>query len=136
MKIKSWEDVEGALACIAEHESQIAQGKAMVDDAKEEIAGIEPHLEEFVRDHAEDLQERSRALDSGRVWLRKASRLVLVGKTSWKKVLAALVDERRMNLVRIKREVDKEALDQLSDERLGELKIRRDTKDAFGYETA
>jgi len=136
MKIKSWEDVDFTLTEIANQEATIVLGKSMADEAKAEIAELVPMVEEFVREHEADLQERALALPSGRVWLRKATRLGLIGRISWKKVLAALIEGKRLNLVRTKREVDKEALDQLSDERLGELRVRRITEDVFGYETA
>ena len=136
MKIKSWEDVDAALDEIGEQEALIAMAKATVDDAKEQIKTIAPHIEQWVREHEEDLQERSRALPNGRVWLRKATRLALVGKASWKKVLALLLEGKRYSLIHVERSVDKEALKELPDERLAELKIKRDTTDAFGYETA
>ena len=136
MKIRTWDDVGEALAEIAEREADIIQAKATADEAKASVADLVPMVEEFVREHEAELQERALALPTGRVWLRKATRLGLIGRTSWKKVLAALIEGKRLNLVRTKREVDKEALDQLSDERLEELRVKRITEDVFGYETA
>jgi len=134
MKIKSWDDVDAALAEIAEHQGAIAQAKADADEAKDAIAEVEPEIESFVREHEEDLLERSRAFENGRVWLRKATRLGLVGRWSWRKVLDGLIEAKRRALIRTKREVDKEALDQLTDDQLAELRVKRVTDDVFGYE--
>ncbi len=136
MKIRNWDDVDAALVEIAEREGEIAQAKADADKAKAVIAKLEPRIEEWVRDHEEDLLERTLAVESGRVWLRKATHLETVGRWSWKKVTDALVDAKRWTLVSTKRTVDKEALEQLTDERLAELKVKRVTEDVFGYETA
>lgn len=135
MKIKGWDDVDAALAAIADHEGEIAEAKARADEAKEAIAEIEPALETFVRDHEGDLLERSRAVEHGRVWLRQATRLILAHRrTNWKKVADALIAAKRWALLHTERKPDKEALNQLSDERLAELGIKRDTRDVFGYE--
>ena len=136
MKIKSWDDVDAALAEIAKHEGAIAQAKADADEAKTVIANLGPRIEEWVRDHEADLLERTLALTSGRVWLRKATHLETIGRSSWRKVTDALVEAKRWTLISTKRSADKEALEQLSDERLAELKIKRVTEDVFGYETA
>jgi phage host-nuclease inhibitor protein Gam len=134
MKIKSWDDVDLALAEIAEQQGAIAQAKSDVDEAKEAIADLEPEIESFVREHEEDLLERSRAFENGRVWLRKAKRLGLIGRWSWRKVLDGLIEAKRRTLIRTKREVDKEALEQLTDDQLAELRVKRVTEDVFGYE--
>jgi len=136
MKIKSWEDVDTALAEIAEHEENIMQAKATVDEAKGEIAKIEPAIEEYVREHEAELQERTLALVSGRVWLHRATHLDPMGRVSWKRILTEFIEYKRFNLISTKRTVDKEALKQLSDDRLKDLGVKRVTEDVFGYETA
>ena len=132
--IRSWDDVNEALAQIARLNGDIAQAKADADDAKEAIGELEPAIEAYVRENEAELLERTRALDHGRVWLRKATRLKLIGRYTWKKVLDALVADKRRSLIRTKPEVDKEAIDQLSDEQLSELRVKRETRDVFGYE--
>lgn len=134
MKIKSWDDVNLALAEIAGCQAEIVEAKARADEAKAVVAELEPRIEAFVREHEDDMQERSLALDSGRVWLRKATHLETVGRWSWRKVCDALVEAKRWTLVSTKRSVDKEALEQLTDERLAELKVKRVEEDVFGYE--
>jgi hypothetical protein len=134
MKIKSWDDVDAALAEIAAQQGEIAEAKARADEAKATIAELEPKIEEYVRENEPDLLERSRAVDHGRVWLRKATHLDLVGRWSWKKVLDQLIAAKRHNLIRRKPEVDKVALDELTDEALAELRVKRATEDVFGYE--
>ena len=134
MKIRSWEDVDEALGVIAGHTEAIAEAKASIDEAKAEIADLEPRIEEWTREHEADLLERSLAVANGRVWLRKATHLETVGRRSWRKICEALVEAKRWTLVSTKRSVDKEALEQLPDEKLAELHVRRVTEDVFGYE--
>ncbi len=76
MKIRSWEDADKALSEIAKRKEGIAVAKARVDSERELIGEIAGALEAFVREHDEDLQEKSKALPHGKVWLRQATRLV------------------------------------------------------------
>ena len=133
MKIKSWEDVDGALAEIAKRREAIAIAKARADTEREAIAELEPRIEAFVREHEDELQERSKSLPHGRVWLRSATRLVA---RSWAKVLERLQEGNMWGCIRKKYEVDKEALEERTDSDLAEVGARRKTEDVFGYEVA
>ena len=133
MKIKSWEDVDAALALITESQKVIAEARAKVDHEKAIIAAIEPRIEAFVREHEDELQERSKSLPHGRVWLRSATRLVA---RSWAKVLERIRECGRPDLVRAKEEPDKEKLAEMADETLKRFGVRRETEDVFGYEAS
>jgi rubrerythrin len=133
MKIRSWEDVDGALAEIAKREAAIAESKAAIDEEKAAIKELEPAIEAFVREHEMDMQERSLSLENGKVWLRKSKHL---HARSWQKVLERLKEGKVWTCIRKKFEVDKEALEGRSEEFLLEYGVRQKEEDAFGYETA
>jgi phage host-nuclease inhibitor protein Gam len=131
MKIKSWDDVDMALAQIAAHKEAIAAAKGLVDERREKIGELEPRIEAFVREHEDELQERGKSLPHGRVWLRQATRLVA---RSWARVLERLLEVGLDSLVRVKQEPDKDALTREPDEFLEKIGVKRKTEDAFGYE--
>lgn len=133
MKIKSWDDVDNCLGLIASYQRQIAGYKGQADALKATIAELEPRIEAFVREHEDELQERSKSLVHGRVWLRQATRLVA---KSWAKVLDKIRDWHRRELLRVKEEPDKTALALLDDAELKALGVVRKTEDTFGYEAA
>ena len=133
MKIKSWDDVDAALAEIAKREAAIAEAKAQIDEEKASIKELEPGIEVWVREHETDMQERSLSLENGKVWLRKATHL---HARSWQKVLDRLKEGKFWSCIRKKLEVDKEALETRSDEFLEQVGVRKKETDAFGYETA
>ncbi|MGD0263560.1 MAG: host-nuclease inhibitor Gam family protein [Candidatus Methylomirabilota bacterium] len=133
MKIKSWEEADEALLQIALTARGLAIAKATVEEREGEIERTEKALEEFVREHAQDLKEKSRNLSHGRVWLRWATKLYT---RSWKRVLEVLLDRKRLDLMHIKPKVNKEALEKCEDEFLEELGVGRKSGDVFGYETA
>ncbi len=131
MKIKSWEDVDRALMAIAVHQADIAAYKGIVDQWRAQIAELEPRIEAFVREHEDELQERSKSLTHGRVWLRRATRLTA---RSWAKVVDKLFGTPHEQCIRTKYEPDKERLAELTDEQLKAYGVKRETIDAFGYE--
>lgn len=133
MKIKSWDDVDMALAQIATHQEAIAACKASVDERRAKIAELEPRIEAFVREREDELQERSKSLPHGRVWMRQATRLVA---KSWAKVVDKLFGTAYEQCIRTKYEADKERLAELDDAVLKTFGVKRETSDAFGYEAS
>lgn len=133
MKIRSWDEADQALAEIAKRKEAIAVAKARADAERELIGEIEERLEAFVRDHEEDLQEKSKALPHGRVWLRWATRLTA---RSWAKVLENLLGQKELRFVRVDYEVNKDTLKDAGDAFLLQVGVRRKSGDAFGYETS
>lgn len=133
MKIRSWEDVDEGLGIIRESREVIAEARGKMSREHTIIGDLEQRIEAFVRDHEEDLQERSKSVRHGRVWLRSATRLVA---RSWAAVVARLKDDGGYAYLRIKEEADKEALAQADDAELAKFGVRRKTEDVFGYEVA
>lgn len=133
MKIKTWDDVDLALSKISDQQALIAAHKGEIDQARAAIAELEPRIEAFVREHEDELQERSRALAHGRVWLRSATSLVA---RSWAKALDKIIDWGRDDLIRTKLEPDKTAIALLGDDELKIIGVKRETQDVFGYEAA
>jgi len=133
MKIRSWEDADQALAEIAKRKEGIAVARARVDTEKREIESLEERLEIWVRDNEEDLQEKSKALPHGKVWLRWSTRLAA---RSWAKVLENLLAGKHLQYLRVEHEVNKDALKEVGDAFLLQIGVRRKSGDAFGYETS
>jgi len=133
MKIRSWDDADQALKEIAASKEAIAIAKARVDEQREEIGALEERLEVFVRDHEEDLQEKSKSLAHGRVWLRWSTKLTA---RSWAKVLENLLGQKDLRFVRVEYDVNKDALKDSGDAFLLQIGVRRKSGDAFGYETS
>jgi phage host-nuclease inhibitor protein Gam len=131
MKIKGWDDVDAALSSIANLQAEIAEHKGAIDHLREAIGELEPRIEAFVREHEDELQERSKSLTHGRVWLRQATRLA---SKSWAKVLTKLLGGPYEQYVRAKYEPDKERLGEMEDWELKDLGVVRKTDDVFGYE--
>lgn len=133
MKIKSWDDVNVALGEIATCQLEIAGWKGRIDESRSVISELEPRIEAFVREHEDELQERSKSLANGRVWLRSASRLAA---KSWAKVVEKLFGTAHEQCIRTKYEADKERLAELDDATLKTYGVKRETTDAFGYEAS
>jgi phage host-nuclease inhibitor protein Gam len=133
MKIRTWDDVDEALAAIAAHQVDIAHYKGTIDHLRAAVGELEPRIEAFVREHEDDLQERSKALAHGRVWLRQATRLAA---KSWAKVLDKILAGTDHQYIRTKYEPDKERLGELDDAALKAFGVTRKTEDVFGYEAS
>ena len=133
MKIRSWEDADQALAEIAARKEDIAICRARADEEKGAIGELEERLEAWVRDNEEDLQEKSKALPHGKVWLRWSTRLTA---RSWAKVLENLLMGKHLQYLRVEHEVNKEALNETGAAFLLQIGVRRKSGDAFGYEVS
>lgn len=152
--IGSLEDADKALAEIAEIDRIIeAANNRMNEDIdslkKETQAIIAPHVERkealgaglynFAELHKIDLfaKKKSRELDFGTIGYRKTSALELMKKisTSWKVVLERIKENKLLEAVRIKEEVDKETMSKWPSERLELVGVKREEKDEFYYET-
>ena len=146
MNIGSWDDVDKALLLIGEVERAIAREKATAEDYiakhKADLANrirmpeatreeLLAQVEVFVRAHEAEMDGRSMILVHGRVWLRKTSALTA---RSWKRVLAWLLENKKMEYVRVDHEVNKEALRGAPEKVLKACGARIKPEDAFGYE--
>ena len=77
---------------------------------------------------------KSVELDFGSLSFRLSTRLVTAGRgVTWDKVLERLKDRGHESGIRVKEEVDKEALAAWDDETLEAVGVRKKTSDIFGY---
>lgn len=152
--IGSLEDADKALAEIAEIDRIIEAANSRmnedIDSLKKETQEIiAPHVERkdalgaglynFAELHKIDLfaKKKSRELDFGTIGYRKTSALELMKKisTSWKVVLERIKENKLLEAIRIKEEVDKETMSKWPSERLELVGVKREEKDEFYYET-
>jgi len=106
---------------------------------KQDIEGLEQALVRFGESKKTELftRRRSISLNFGILGFRASSSVKLMKKTTWEQVLGFLRETGDAFLsacVRVKYEVDKEALRQLPQEKLAEAGCRLEQADAFYYE--
>ncbi len=106
---------------------------------KQDIEVLEQALVRFGESRKTELfsRRRSVALNFGILGFRASSAVKPMKKTTWEQVLGFLTDSRDKTLaacIRIKREVDREALRQLPPEKLAEAGCRLEQTDSFYYE--
>lgn len=104
----------------------------------QEIAVLEQSLMRYADYHKDSLfkTRKSVELSFGSFGFRASSKLKLIGKMTWERVLQSLRDNGLTTCIRIKEEPDKEALKGLSPERLKDLGCRVVQDDTFYYELA
>jgi phage host-nuclease inhibitor protein Gam len=144
MQIASWDDVDKALLEMGSLDRQVAAEKAKCDAEVEQRKAasalivkplaskrgeLEGMVEQFVRAHEAEMQGRSRTLFHGRVYLRKVTS---VTARSWKRVLDWLLENKKMDYVRVSHEVNKEALRDAPEKLLKACGARLKPEDAFG----
>jgi len=79
--------------------------------------------------------KKSLELDFGTLSFRRSSKIVTAGKgVTWEMVLEKIKDQGYSEAIRIKEEVNKEALAGWDDDKLGQIAVKRKTEDSFGYE--
>ncbi len=146
-KLKSWEEVDGALRQVGLLEVQRAQIEAAMNlrimEAKEHaMAQAEPLLEkkamlelamkEFAEEHRVDFGDRkSRPLTFGTVSFRISTRILIANVKKCVEMLKAL--GLRKYLI-VKETPNKEEMSALDDATLAKVGARRKIEDAFGYE--
>lgn len=145
--LNSYEQADDALRRIGELDRQIELSTAATDEAIDQVkqghkayceplltqkADLERQLKEFAESRRADFAStRTRELMFGEIGFRRSSAVVIkkIGDT-----LTALKGLGLMQCVRVKEEIDKEAMRTLSDETLANVGAALVTKDAFGYE--
>ena len=150
LAIDSLEEADAVLAEIAGRKRQIAlyeiRFKEEVDRLKAEcaancepirqgIAEREQALVQFGIARREELFRGKKSLDLnfGTIGFRASSALKTVKKLTWERVLG-LIKEKGLPCVRVKEEVDKEALRALAPEKLAEVGCKLEQADDFFYE--
>ena len=148
--VNTVEEADAVLAGIAGRKRQIALHEislkeevdrlktrcaAKCDPIKQEIAQMEQALMQFGIARKDTLfqSRKSLPLTFGTIGFRASSALKTVKKLTWERVLG-LIKEKGLPYVRIKEEVDKEALRTLDSESLAALGCRLVQEDSFFYE--
>lgn len=120
---------------------QIDQLKAAAKQQLEPLAGSRKRLEDalgvFGTQQKSELfpeRKRSQELTFGTIGFRRATALRLMAKRTWGGVLERLEALGFTSAIRIKREVDKPAMADWSDEQLETVGVKRETADEFYIE--
>lgn len=151
--IKSLDEADAALARIASRKREIdlvdlsiqeeidalkLKASADTEAARQEIAEIGSALARFAEGNKSELfaKRKSVALAFGTLGFQQSSALKTVKKTTWEQVLGYLDGNGMDDCIRVKKEVDKDALRRLSAEQLALVGCRLESKDEFFYELA
>lgn len=103
---------------------------------RQEIAGMEQALIKYAEYHKPDLFAKKKSLELcfGVIGYRASTKLRTLTKWTWERVLGALREDERRDCIRVKEEVDKEALKTLAPDVLARYGVRAVPEDAFFYE--
>lgn len=151
--IKTLEEADAALAQIAAQRRMIALIEATMNDEidavkvrataeadphKQEIVANEQALARFAEYHKAELFIRRKSCDLtfGSIGFRASTKIKLLSKMTWERVLEILRDTGLRQCIRVKEEPDKEALKGLAPEHLKELGCKVVQEDTFFYEIA
>lgn len=146
--ITSLEEADDALARIAARKREIslcelglkedadklkAACVAACEPAKQDIATLELALARFAETRKAELFDKKKSLNMnfGIIGFRASSTLKTIKKFTWDNVLGFLSERDMDTCIRIKREVDKEALRQLAPEKLAEVGCKLVQEDVF-----
>lgn len=149
--IHTLEEADSALAQIAAHRRQLDLIQTTMNDSIDAIkleaeAGAEPHkqniatLEKSLLHFAELRKaelftvKKSMPLQFGTIGFRASTKIKLIGKTTWERVLQALRDTGQKACIRVKEEPDKDALKGLEPGHLQSLGCKVVQQDTFFYE--
>jgi len=147
MPIADWHDADDLLREIATAQRNIAAFEADAERAIHNIkvslkAKVDPRLalidlyvrslEAFCSQHIDDFGSlRSRKLDFGTVGWRKSPPAIRTKKTTLEAIKCYFTKAKAALYIRVKEEVDKEALAKLTDEELRLISARREVTEAF-----
>jgi phage host-nuclease inhibitor protein Gam len=150
--LKSYYEVDDALLEIAQIDGRVARSEALVneqiqawkdqlvDETDDDLARKErlaKDLQEFCEFHKDEFTgKRSRELNHGTVGFRLSTALAALGKHTWASVLDLLKAAQRTSFIRVKEEIDKEAVrsaDLPADE-LAAIGMQMKEKDEFYFE--
>lgn len=150
---KNLEEVDTTLAEIADIERSLgrvehqmnkhidrvkADAEKIADPLRRRLATLENALTVYGETRKPELfgKRRSIELAFGTIGFRQSSELKPLSKLTWTDVLFRLQNKGTLGYIRIKKEVNKEALDEIKDGTvLADYGVRRVEKDTFWYET-
>lgn len=146
--LKSWQEVNDALRCIAEAQNEIAivesgmnmqidaikeAHEAKIKEYKEEIKRQELLIKEYTTDRRDELNGKSMDLTFGKVGFRKSTKLIL--PKALDRVISSLRKNGMEACIIVKETVNKDVLKTYPEEDIlqvgGSLKV----EDTFWYET-
>jgi phage host-nuclease inhibitor protein Gam len=152
--LKTLDDADAALAEIAGLRRHLALVESSMNEdidavkkraaeeaepVRQQIAALEQRLLRFTDYHRDELFSGGRktlALAFGSLGYRASTKLKLLAKWTWDRVLQELRDAQRYDCIRVKEEPDKEILKGLDPEYLKTLGCKVVQEDAFFYEVA
>ena len=149
--VNTVEDADAILAEIAARKRQISlheialredvdklktECAARCEPLKKDIEAREQALMQFALARREELFKgrKSRELTFGTIGFRVSSSLRTIKKMTWERVLGVLKERGMTNCIRIKEEVDKEALRTLGPNTLADVGCKLVQEDGFFYE--
>ena len=149
--LDSIEAVDAALAQIAARKRTIALIEAGMNEEvdriklaaaaecaphKQDVAGLEQAILRYADANRATLfaTRKSAKLTFGEIGYRASTSLKTLAKWTWERVLQALRDKEAYAFIRVKEEVDKEALKGLAPESLAEVGVKAVQADTFYYE--
>jgi len=103
-----------------------------------DIDDLEAGLSAFATSHKRELfsDRRSFSCTFGQFGFRRSTQLKPAPKYKWGDVLCTLDARQEVDAIRVKKEVNKEALQEWTDDQLAEVHVRRVPNDVFWYEIA
>ena len=157
--LKDWSQVDEALKEIAEQRDALAVLEAQLNERMAAVRAesearmlplsqrqkrLEKDVQEFTETHKADLEQqegkRSKALNWGAVGFRRSRVLTTVKGWTWKSVAEALRAARARKFLRVKRDVDKDAVKKavadggMPIKKLAQFGMAVQDRDTFGYE--
>lgn len=149
--VSTVEEADATLAEIAARKRQIslheialkedvdklkAECAARCEPLKKDIEAREQALVQFALARREELfkNRKSRELTFGTIGFRVSSSLRTIKKMTWERVLGVLKERGMTHCIRIKEEVDKEALRTLGPNTLADVGCKLTQEDAFFYD--
>ncbi len=150
-RLKTWEDVNGALRQIAEAQiaandiesdmqKQILGAQKIAEEQtrpyKDSIARLEREIKLFVTDHREDLGKgKSRTLTFGEVGFRLSTSVTLPrAKEKLEEVIRRLKSRQMTDCILVEEKVSKEALKKYGEDTVNAVGATWKQSDVFGYE--
>jgi phage host-nuclease inhibitor protein Gam len=148
VKLTSWDTVDAALARLATLERRKVKAKfagerrmarikdrlkAIFKPLDRDFKRLLAQIEKWTFGHSDELQERTRRSAHGAVRLYKTPAAIVSDLTD-EELIRQFRELGREDLIRTKREVDREALSRLTDQQLGMLCCRRESRDEFQWQ--
>ena len=150
-RLKTWEDVNGALRQIAEAQiaandiesdmqKQILGAQKIAEEQtrpyKDSIARLEREIKLFVTDHREDLGTgKTRTLTFGEVGFRLSTSVTLPrAKEKLEEVIRRLKSRQMTDCILVEEKVSKEALKKYGEDTVNAVGATWKQSDVFGYE--